>query len=428
MDLGTMSKKLKNVHYKSKQEFVDDLNLIWANCLKYNGNPEHFLRRHALFMRKETEKLVPLIPSIVIRDRAEVEAEERRQQQAEAELDGGEESDEEPIIASRGRKAPGKKTKKGTAPRKAPATILEGSPAAEAKPSLHSLSNALGSSLRNEALRASSENRESSHKDFSTPPPGNHTPLGVNGVLGHEAASVHSDAMDIDGVDSTLNGQVGVGAADDVGQDDPEYKAWKQVTKKDRAMVTAERHGHFQDNRINAEEPALLRNKAGMRRWLRNQNQARVDGVLGQQKTETEAAEAHEPAPGGETLAEGMEGDDERVLPDYYDALAGVPDLPIRTRWKEDSEGQVQDPSEDFLRVLPAGHFTSNIGPFSKKFDENMRQMQQTRKVCSKIGVVKQMQIQAQVGVWNSIPCLSYLILEIDVPRPIPETRTGPPH
>lgn len=401
MDLGTMTKKLKNVHYKSKQEFVDDLNLIWANCLKYNGNPEHFLRRHALFMRKETEKLVPLIPAIVIRDRAEVEAEERRQQQAEAELDGGEESDEEPIIASRGRKAPGKKTKKGTAPRKAPATILEGSPAAEAKPPLHSFSNGLGSSLRNETLRASSENRESCHKDLSTPPPGTYTPLGVNGVLGHEAASVHSDAMDLDGVDSSLNshGQVGPGAPDDVGQDDPEYKAWKQVTKKDRAIVTAERHRHFQGNRINPEEPALLRSKAGMRRWLRNQNQARANGVLGQQKTETEVAEAQEPSPGGETLAEGMEGDDERVLPDYYDALSGVPDLPPRTRWKEDSEGQVQDQSEEFLRVLAPGQFTSNESPLSKKINENMRQMQQTKKVCSKIGVVKQMQIQAQVSI-----------------------------
>lgn len=114
MDLGTMTKKLKGLQYRSKQDFVDDLNLIWANCLKYNTNPEHFLRKHALYMRKETEKLVPLIPEIVIRDRAEVEAEERRLQMAE--LDGAEESDDEPIMSSRGRKAPGKSSKKGTAP------------------------------------------------------------------------------------------------------------------------------------------------------------------------------------------------------------------------------------------------------------------------------------------------------------------------
>ena len=94
MDIGTMVKKLKSLHYKSKKDFVDDLNLIWSNCLKYNADPAHFLRKKALYMRKETEKLVPLIPDIVVRDRAEIEAEERRQQQ----LDGLEDSDDGMLI------------------------------------------------------------------------------------------------------------------------------------------------------------------------------------------------------------------------------------------------------------------------------------------------------------------------------------------
>ena len=89
MDLGSMTKKLKSIAYKSKKEFVDDLQLIWSNCLKYNAEPNHFLRKHALAMRKETEKLVPLIPDIVIRDRAEVEAEERRLQNGDGDLDAG---------------------------------------------------------------------------------------------------------------------------------------------------------------------------------------------------------------------------------------------------------------------------------------------------------------------------------------------------
>ena len=49
-----MTKKLKTVQYKSKAEFVSDLNLIWANCLKYNANPDHFLRKKALFSRMVT--------------------------------------------------------------------------------------------------------------------------------------------------------------------------------------------------------------------------------------------------------------------------------------------------------------------------------------------------------------------------------------
>lgn len=394
-----MTKKLSKHEYKSKQEFVDDLNLIWANCLKYNANPEHFLRRHALFMRKETEKLVPLIPVIVVKDRAEVEAEERRLQQADAELDGVEESDEEPIIASRGRKAPVKKTKKGAAPRKAPSSVLEGSPAAEIKPLSHSLANCLGSNLKTETLRASSENREGSHKDFSTPPPGTHTPAGVNGVLNHDGTSVHSDAMDVDSIDTSLNGhgQPAGGLAEEVDHDDAEFKAWKQVTKKDRALVTAERHRLFKGDRINPEDHALLRNRLGMRRWLRKQKQALADGVLGQRGAQPDVPEAEEAAAGAETLAEGMEGEEERTLPDYYDTLAGVPDLPLRTHWKEDSEGQVQDPSGEYLHVLPQGLFISGNSSLTTKIRENMKQMQQTRKVCSKIGVVKQMQIQAQV-------------------------------
>ncbi|KAJ9653158.1 Transcriptional activator spt7 [Neophaeococcomyces mojaviensis] len=35
IDLGTMTKKLKQFAYKSKQDFVDDVHLIWTNCLKY---------------------------------------------------------------------------------------------------------------------------------------------------------------------------------------------------------------------------------------------------------------------------------------------------------------------------------------------------------------------------------------------------------
>lgn len=399
-----MTKKLKAVQYKSKQDFVTDLNLIWSNCLTYNANPEHFLRRHALFMRKETEKLVPLIPAITVRDRAEVEAEERRQHQAEADIEGGEESDDEPIISSRGRKAPTKKAKKGsTAPRKAPAGTgnLEGSPSRDPKPSSQHLApNGLGSNLKHETHRAESETAtERSHTDPTTPPAGTITPAGFNGVLGHHASSVDPEAMDIDGVEPLVNG---VGAPvpetpQEVEYEDAEYKTWKQVTKKDRALVTAERHRLFKGNEINEDEPALLRRKAGMRSWLRKQKQAVLEGAAGRREAEVAAKETEEAAPSGETLAEGIEGEEERVLPDYYDALSAVPDLPSRLRWVENTPGEVEDPCGDFLHILPQGLFTSPESNLAKKIQDTMRQLQSTRKICSKIAVVKQMQIQSQV-------------------------------
>lgn len=38
MDLGTVTKKMKNLVYRSKKEFADDLYLIYDNCLTYNTN------------------------------------------------------------------------------------------------------------------------------------------------------------------------------------------------------------------------------------------------------------------------------------------------------------------------------------------------------------------------------------------------------
>lgn len=394
-----MTKKLKTLAYRSKQDFVEDLNLIWQNCLNYNANPEHFLRKKALFMRKETDKLVPLIPNITIRDRADVEADERRLQNGDINIDGDEDSDDEPIISSRGRKAPGKKAKKGTTARKAPAGVTEGSPAPEAKPSSNHLApGGMGSNLKFEHLRAESESViDGSQKDLSTPPPGTITPAGINGILGH---GTQSDGMDID-ADSSINGIVPSfdGPNEEAENDDLEYKTWKQVTKKDRAQVTAERHRLFLGDRLNPEEPALLRTKLGMRRWLRNQKQAVTDGALGKKSAEEEAEirQNEESQPSGETLAEGMEGEEERVLPDYYDTLAAIPDITNRLQWLEDSDGNVQDPSGDFLRILPQGLFTSPESNLTRKIEKNLRQIQETRKVTSKIGIVKQMQLQSQV-------------------------------
>jgi transcriptional activator SPT7 len=52
MDLATMSKKLKAFQYKSKSEFVADLELIWANCFKYNVAPVSWACSAAGLLRK----------------------------------------------------------------------------------------------------------------------------------------------------------------------------------------------------------------------------------------------------------------------------------------------------------------------------------------------------------------------------------------
>lgn len=371
-----MTKKLKTLTYKSKTEFVADLNLIWDNCLKYNADIQHPLRRNANSMRKEAEKLVPLIPDLTIRPRAEVEAEERRKQNG-GDDDAGDDSDDEPIMSSRGRKAG---VKGSTKARKTAVGREEGTPGVDQKPILQ-LNGLLGN-----LHEGSDAGMEGSQNGFATPPigaPGSITPAGMHGLLGSQ-----TDGMDLDG--PSMNGLSlgqGLGPPDDLHEDE-EYKIWKQVTKKDRALVAKERNRLFKGDRLNPDEPALLRSKAGMRRWLRQQKQAQDTSRSDSGKTATQAIE---------TLAEGMEGQEESVLPDYYDPLSAIPDIPQRLQWIEDVDGHVIDRAEEFLRVVPPGHFTAPKSSLTAKVEANMKQMQETRKLCSKIGVIKQMQLQAQV-------------------------------
>ncbi|KLU85037.1 bromodomain-containing protein [Magnaporthiopsis poae ATCC 64411] len=383
MDLGTMTKKLKGLQYKSKADFVYDLNLIWDNCLKYNQDLNHHLRRMANGMRKEAEKLIPLIPDIVVRPRAEVEAEERRKQNG-GEDDGGDDSDDEPIMSSRGRKAGTKGTNKS---RKAPSDQKENTPTGDQKPVLQ-LNGLLAKG------REGSEAVDGSN-GFGTPPvAGSITPIGTNG---HSGTANNADAMDIDG--PSLNGLAfgeALGEAAAQVYEDEEYKIWKQVTKRDRALVAKQRHQLFQGCRLNPDEPALLRTKSGMRRFLKNQQQAESSGLLTPTQAESSAfAVKQTKAP--ETLAEGMEDEEERVLPDYYEPQTIIPDIPTKLQWVEDGEGQVINQHEDFLKIVPPGHFTAPSSRLTKRIDANIHQMQETRKLCSKIGVIKQMQIQTQI-------------------------------
>lgn len=398
MDLGTMTKKLKGLQYKSKADFVHDLNLIWDNCLKYNQDMRHPFRRLANGMRKEAEKLIPLIPDLVIRPRAEVEAEERRKQNG-GEDDAGDDSDDEPIMSSRGRTAGTKGTNKS---RKAPSDQKEGkegTPAVEQKPLLQL--NGLLAKPQREGSEVDGSN------GFATPPiAGSLTPSGVNG---HSGVS-NADAMEIDG--PSLNGMAlgqALGEAAEQAYEDEAYKMWKQVTKKDRALIAKERYRLFSGNKLNVDEPALLRTKAGMRRFLKSRREAEALGLLHGSHLDGLATGSKDGAKASETLAEGMEDQVDRAIPSYYEPQTIVPDIDPKLQWIEDGEGQVINQHEDMLRLVPRGHFVSPPSRLSRKIDANIRQLQETRKLCTKIGVIKQMQIQTHVSIPFSATLLFFL-------------------
>ena len=378
-----MTKKLKQLNYKSKADFVTDLNLIWDNCLKYNQDMAHPFRRMANGMRKEAEKLIPLIPDLVVRTRAEVEAEEKRKRAEEG--DGGDDSDDdEPIMSSRGRKATSKGTTKS---RKAPSDQKEDTPVVDQKPVLQ-VNGLLGKPGR--------ENSEVVDSNGVSTPQlgGSNTPAGLNGVSG---LASNADAMDVDG--ASLNGMALNQALDEAAEqvfEGEDYQLWKQTTKKDRASVAKERHQLFKDNKLNPDAEASLRTKASMRRFLKHKREAEHHTSGQRNDASATAQEAETSAP--ETLADGIEQEPERVIPDYYETLSNIPDVHPKYQWHEDGEGHVINQHEDFLQIVPPGYFTAPQSRLTKKINDNIHQIQETRKLSGKISVIKQMQVQTQVG------------------------------
>lgn len=297
-------------------------------------------------------------------------------------------------MASRGRKAPSKGGKGSSTARKAPPAGLEGTPGPDTKPHIPSVNNQV-SYLKNEFLRADSE-MEGSVNGFSTPPPGTLTPLGQHGASRN---GTHGSQADISDIDVTAVSVSGSTLDEDADLDDLEYKTWKQVTKKDRATIAAERHRLFRNEQLQADEPAILRSKAGMRRWQRHRLQAIKEESLRGSISAQDGKDGVQII-AGESLAEGIEDEEERQLPDYYDPVCAIPDLNERHQWVEDSEGQVVQRAEEYMRIFPPGQFTAPDTGVAKRMDANMQSMQDTRKICAKIGIVKQMQLQSQVSSW----------------------------
>ncbi|KAI8816298.1 uncharacterized protein EV422DRAFT_546195 [Fimicolochytrium jonesii] len=67
MDLGTMTVKLEQHKYESKDEFISDLNLIWNNCHTYNVHPpDNIYRKRASAMRRKSTDLMKKVPDIKI--------------------------------------------------------------------------------------------------------------------------------------------------------------------------------------------------------------------------------------------------------------------------------------------------------------------------------------------------------------------------
>ncbi|CDO92586.1 unnamed protein product [Kluyveromyces dobzhanskii CBS 2104] len=293
MDLNTVLKKLKTFQYKSKHEFVDDIMLIWRNCLAYNSDPKHFLRAHAIAMQKKSQQLVPLIPDITVRDRAQVEKELE-----DIDADGNVKEDEED--AGSGRKGiqrrgvqkviddeeddieenhiGGKKTRASDAESRVqqPTAETVSSKKAPSATDLE-LANKDGTEGPKTTGEKTSSGKATSGKAEGTKvaetgasdeslQPRVETELPIPSNKEEEAElEEDEDEEDEDEEDDDNAGMMLLERDDD--KDDLELSTWKTLTAKARAEICLKRSQLFNRDKINSESDALLKNPAKLKNF-----------------------------------------------------------------------------------------------------------------------------------------------------------------
>lgn len=273
MDLNTVLKKLKTFQYRSKQEFVDDILLIWKNCLTYNSDPSHFLRAHALAMQKKSLQLIPMIPNITIRKRSDVE---REMDEMEKDKDYEEEEGADEEVAGSGRKGlnmGAHKPAKQSEGKDSAASTVEATPA-----------SVITDSYDKEKHEKTSDDEKTDEikksDDLGTPSVKIEQPDDDLGTKGNETGSTEKDelsnAEDEEGDDDDdedddedeegdyVNSQSYLLERDN-DKDDIEISIWKTLTAKVRAEICVKRSEYFKDSHLNSHSDALLKNPLMMK-------------------------------------------------------------------------------------------------------------------------------------------------------------------
>ncbi|KAI9187919.1 Transcriptional activator spt7 [Blastocladiella emersonii ATCC 22665] len=66
MDFGSMRHKLNTYQYRSKHEFVADLELIYTNCMTFNSHPDSIYRKYGEFLKAKIDLIAPRIPDLIV--------------------------------------------------------------------------------------------------------------------------------------------------------------------------------------------------------------------------------------------------------------------------------------------------------------------------------------------------------------------------
>lgn len=332
MDLNTVLKKLKGLSYNSKQEFVDDLMLIWNNCLTYNADPRHFLRAHALAMQKKTLKLVPTIPDITIRSRADVEKEE--------EAENYEKKDE--------KFHGGKSMKKGR--KRSRQDQIKAEIEAARTPSVPGTPMSVCDSL--------------DERGSETPGPENGN---MSGLEDEDEDEEENDNM---------NGANGALSGEEEDEFDPELQAWRGFTAKSRANYCSARADLFDEQgHLRPDAYAIIRQSNEM---------ANFNQYLANREVISKATSL-------------LETDEPYLL--EYDVTGGVPGFSYKGIDKEEEDRREENLVDVYLQQtggdaskMKSGFVLANDRGLNGLYYENICEIQEIKKVCFKISLIRQMQ------------------------------------
>lgn len=369
MDLNTVMRKLRSLQYNSKQEFVEDLMLIWHNCLVYNSDPRHFLRAHAIAMRRKTQALIPLIPNVTIRSRAEVEAEAQQIAQS---------TQKDNAV---GGKATGKSTRRAAKGNKSSTNgeseSLMGEESGDAaKEKDPNLKEEEGLDVSQEGIKTSgskdgnaNDNADPSNKDMKEPDQNATNQAVSTPDVGSESVDQSDLKESKDGADSSEAGAEGSSPDENSLETEPssmeedlETETWQSATKRRRVEYLQQRHNLFAvpgGAGLDTDAPVALRRSAAMARFFR--------GVAG---------EASEPC-----LVE-------------YDIVSGLPEPPL-------SEGLAALPATS--EGLPPSRYLAR-GYVPELYLRNLNEMQSIRHLCAKINMIREMQANPGQPIQTEIP------------------------
>ncbi|QHS71644.1 SAGA histone acetyltransferase complex subunit SPT7 [Saccharomyces paradoxus] len=441
MDLNTVLKKLKSFQYDSKQEFVDDIMLIWKNCLTYNSDPSHFLRGHAIAMQKKSLQLIPMIPNITIRNRADLEKEIE-----DMEKDKDFELEEEEEVAGSGRKGlnmgahmlakkndktsekGNSKTVKDETPinnDKLASAISEG----EKEKDKTALSTETFDENGNKKENGENEEHdriekagktEDSTKDADVKKDTKDGPQGITAQSkdaegNNEEEEEEDDDEDED--EDMADSQSYLLEKDD-DRDDLEISVWKTVTAKVRAEICLKRADYFKNGKLNSDSEAFLKNPQRMKNFnqlfLEYKEQKALEsyrqkieqdsimkngfGTVLKQEDDDQLQFHNDHSLNGNEAFEkqpnDIELDDTRFLQEY-DISNAIPDIlyeGVNTKTLD----KMEDASVD--RMLQNGinkqsRFLANkdLG-LTPKMNENITLIQQIRHICHKISLIRMLQ------------------------------------